>query len=57
MSRSRLSFRVIEGGGKPDRREPERAPCLGCYIVASAVVACVVAGALWIGAMARWGRL
>lgn len=57
MSRSRLSFRVIEGGGKPAPREPERAPCLGCYIVGAAVVACVVAGAIWIGAMARWGRL
>jgi hypothetical protein len=56
VSRSRLSFRVIEGG-KPAPRKPERSPCLGCYIVASAVVACIVAGALWVGAMARWGRL
>jgi hypothetical protein len=59
--RGGVSFTVVEGG-RDLHRQPvvprdERPPCIGCYVVASAVAACVVAGALWIGAMTRWVRL
>ncbi len=42
---------------RPRERQPQRAPCLGCWIVASAVVSCVCALAIWAAFAAQVVRL
>lgn len=68
MSARRPSFRVIEGGGDPVARPPlhrvplvprddNPPPCIGCWIVAGAVVWGIIGLAAWIATCTRWGRL